>query len=217
MKTENNLMMTKQLRAALCAIALSGLALAGCSEDKSADLKKVTENAAVVTENVTEAVKEKIDVAVEAVEEKVEAVVETKPEIVSEPAAEKPASDVQGAGDLPQYVVECPEGAASATACKVDKNTYVGWRTYATNCQVCHGGSGLGSTFAPNLMDRFNQQGVDYARFREVVTNGFTGQMGAMPAWDKNKAVMKDLDNLYRYLQARADDKLPKGRPARMK
>ncbi len=240
MKTEENkLMIKKQLRAALCVVALSGLVLTGCSEDKSADLKKVTESAAAVTGNVTGAVEEKVVAAVEAAKEKVdsavekaeevvtpeaavaevkpEPVVEAKSEAVAEPAVETAASSDQAADDLPQYVVECPEGAASAKACKVDKNTYVGWRSYSVNCQVCHGGSGLGSTFAPNLMDRFNQQDVDYARFREVVTNGFTGQMGAMPAWDKNKGVMKDLDNLYRYLQARADDKLPKGRPTRMK
>ena len=130
-------------------------------------------------------------------------------------AAHEPRDE--NAGEAPEYVVECDEGATSAKACKVDKETYVGWRTFATNCQVCHGGSGLGSTFAPNLMERFNNEGVDYPRFKYVLHNGFTGQMGAMPAWEKNKAVMKNLDNLYRYLKARADDKLPKGRPSRMK
>jgi len=130
-------------------------------------------------------------------------------------AAHEPRDE--SAGDAPEYVVECDEGAASAKACKVDKDTYVGWRTFATNCQVCHGGSGLGSTFAPNLMTRFNDEGVDYARFKYVITQGYTGQMGAMPAWEKNKAVMKNLDGLYQYLQARSDGKLPKGRPTRMK
>jgi len=130
-------------------------------------------------------------------------------------AAHEPRDE--NAGDAPEYVVECDEGATDAKSCKVDKDTYVGWRTYATNCQVCHGGSGLGSTFAPNLMNRFNDEGVDYPRFKHVMTNGYTGQMGAMPAWEKNKAVMKNLDGLYKYLQARADEKLPKGRPAKMK
>ena len=121
------------------------------------------------------------------------------------------------AGDAPEYTVNCADGAANAKQCEVDKDTYVGWRTYATNCQVCHGGSGLGSTFAPNLMDRFNKEGVDYGRFKYVITKGYTGNMGAMPAWEKNKAVMKNLDGLYKYLQARADEKLPKGRPTKMK
>jgi len=236
MKTEKNKLMITTMRTGFCAIALSGLFLAGCSEDKPADLKKVTESAQSSTEAVTATIKETVEEKVEmvadvvnetvekveevvtpepaAVEDQPESVVETKPEEVPAEAVE---SSDQPAGDVPQYVVECPEGAASAKACKVDKNTYVGWRSYSTNCQVCHGGSGLGSTFAPNLMDRFNKQGVDYTRFKEVVTNGYTGQIGAMPAWEKNKGVMKDLDNLYRYLQARADDKLPKGRPTRLK
>lgn len=130
-------------------------------------------------------------------------------------AAHEPRDDA--AGDAPEYNVKCADGAASAKQCEVDKDTYVGWRTYATNCQVCHGGSGLGSTFAPNLMDRFNKEGVDYGRFKYVLTKGYTGNMGAMPAWEKNKAVMKNLDSLYGYLQARADGKLPKGRPTKMK
>ncbi|RME34135.1 MAG: hypothetical protein D6786_05735 [Gammaproteobacteria bacterium] len=117
----------------------------------------------------------------------------------------------------PTYKVECAEGATSATQCKVDKETYVGWREYKANCQVCHGGGGMGSTFAPNLQERFNKEGVDWPRFYYVIEHGYTGQMGAMPPWDKNKRVMKMRANLYRYLKARADGKLPLGRPGRMK
>lgn len=130
-------------------------------------------------------------------------------------AAHEPRID--DAGEEPEYVVQCADGAADAKQCEVNKETYVGWRTYATNCQVCHGGSGLGSTFAPNLMERINKEGVDYGRFKYVITHGYTGQMGAMPAWESNRQVMKELDNLYRYLKARADDVLPQGRPKRLK
>lgn len=112
----------------------------------------------------------------------------------------------------PSYDVSCPEQAAAAESCTVDKPTYVGWRTFAANCQVCHGGSGLGSTFAPNLLDRFNGT-VDYARFLTVLENGYTGQVGAMPAWKSKRDVMSNADNLYRYLRARADGRLPAGRP----
>lgn len=85
------------------------------------------------------------------------------------------------AAETPKYVEDCPAGAVAAEKCKVVKNTYFGWRTYAANCQVCHGGSGMGSTFAPNLMDRLKTR-VDYPRFVTVVTEGYTGQVGAMPA-----------------------------------
>ncbi len=130
-------------------------------------------------------------------------------------AAHEPRVD--DAGDPPEYTVNCPEEATNASQCEVDKGTYVGWRTFATNCQVCHGGSALGSTFAPNLLERFNKEGVDYGRFLYVVEHGYHGKMGAMPAWEKNVAVMKARDDLYRYLKARADGKLPQGRPKRMK
>lgn len=129
---------------------------------------------------------------------------------VSEPRDEE-------AGDAPEYTVVCAENAKDAKECEVDKATYIGWRTYAVNCQVCHGGSGLGSTFAPNLMERFNKEGVDYARFKYVVKNGYVGHMGAMPGWEKSKGVMKDLDGIYQYIQARSDEKLPQGRPKKAK
>lgn len=119
------------------------------------------------------------------------------------------------ASDAFNYEVQCPEAATAAEQCKVDKDTYIGWRTFASQCQVCHGGSALGSTFAPNLLDRFHQR-VDHARFVEVVTHGFRGQVGAMPAWKGNPNVMPHVDQMYRYLKARADAALPPGRPERI-
>lgn len=113
----------------------------------------------------------------------------------------------------PSYKIECAQGATSGTQCKVDKNTFQGWLTFKTTCYVCHGNGGVGSSFAPNLQDRFNKRGVGYAVFKYVVTNGYKGQVGIMPAWKENPRVMKNLDNLYRYLRARADGKLPLGRP----
>ena len=117
----------------------------------------------------------------------------------------------QAAGD-PQASVQCPPEARAAETCVVDADTFVGWRSFALNCQVCHGGSGLGSTFAPNLLDRLNQR-VDYARFLLVVENGYTGHVGVMPGWRAKSDVMANRDNLYRYLRARADERLPPGRP----
>lgn len=136
-------------------------------------------------------------------------------------ATPNPAAPVEAAppgappaAGAPAYDVTCPAGAAAAEQCQVDKTTYVGWRTFAAQCQVCHGGSALGSTFAPNLLDRFHA-GVDHARFVDVVTNGFRGQVGAMPAWKGNPNVMPHVDAMYAYLKARADGALPPGRPAR--
>ncbi|MCC7412366.1 MAG: c-type cytochrome [Gammaproteobacteria bacterium] len=131
-------------------------------------------------------------------------------------AADAPVPAVAGdAASAPQYVVECPAGATAAEQCQVDKNTYIGWRSYASQCFQCHGASGMGTTFAPNLMERINA-GVDHPRFVHSVIYGYRGQMGAMPAWKGNSQVEPNVDNLWRYLKARADDALPAGRPARI-
>lgn len=137
----------------------------------------------------------------------------TGPVIATAPtAASTPAPAASGTASA--YEVNCPPEAKAAEQCQVDKETYIGWRTFAGQCQVCHGGSALGSTFAPNLLDRFHQR-VDYPRFVDVVMNGFTGQVGAMPGWKGNPNVEPHIDRLYRYLKARADGALPAGRPAR--
>jgi len=121
---------------------------------------------------------------------------------------------IDDAGDPPTYRVECPEGAADASQCtSIDEATYVGWKTYKVECQQCHGGGGLGSTFAPNLIDRINKQGVDYGRFLYVMEHGYTGQMGAMPSMAKNARVQKAKGEVYTYLKARADGVIPNGRP----
>jgi len=113
------------------------------------------------------------------------------------------------------FTVECPEGASAAEACKVDKETYNGWRSFSVNCLACHGGSGMGSSFAPNLMERFNAH-VDHERFDHVLRSGYVGKMGAMPSFATNPGVLKDIDRIYVYLRARADGVLPPGRPAKL-
>ncbi len=125
-------------------------------------------------------------------------------------SAEAAAPAVTAAG--PAYDVSCPDGATRAEDCEVGQSTYVGWRSFHAHCQQCHGGSALGSTFAPNLLERFNTR-VDYARFQDVLHHGYTGNVGAMPSFEKNSAVLKDLEPIYQYLRARADGKLPPGRP----
>jgi mono/diheme cytochrome c family protein len=113
------------------------------------------------------------------------------------------------------WTVECPADATAAEACKVDRDTYNGWRSFSTHCLACHGGSAMGSSFAPNLMDRLNAH-VDHERFIHVLKNGYVGKMGAMPSFATNPGVLKDTDRIYRYLRARADRVLPPGRPAKL-
>lgn len=118
------------------------------------------------------------------------------------------------ADDQKPYTVECAEGATNASQCEVDKGTYIGWRTFHGFCHQCHAQDAIGSTFAPSLLERMRE--VDHERFVHSVAEGYTGQVGVMPAWKENPNVSKRYDELYAYLMARADGVLPPGRPNRL-
>ena len=118
-------------------------------------------------------------------------------------------------GDEAPYQVDCPAGATSATECQVDKKTYIGWRTYHAFCHVCHAQDAVGSTFAPSLLVRLKD--IDKAHFMHSVAEGYTGQVGVMPAWKENPNVSKRYEELYAFLKARSDGVLPPGRPNRKK
>jgi mono/diheme cytochrome c family protein len=147
-----------------------------------------------------------------------EAAPSLQPEAAQPEAAQPEAVQPGAAGTATAagqtYDVSCPAGAKQAEKCEVGKETYLGWRSYHTHCFQCHGGSAMGSTFAPNLLDRLNTV-VDYERFKHVLNNGYTGKVGAMPSFAKNSAVLRDTDALYGYLRARAEGAIPAGRPVK--
>ena len=137
-------------------------------------------------------------------------------------AAQSPASDenepsVQpsaSAADVP-YSVQCgPDPEEGGNVCFVDRNTYVGWRTFHSVCHTCHAQDAVGSTFAPDLLARMRT--IDKAQFLIALDQGFTGQVGVMPAWGSNPNVNKYYEELWSYLRARADGALPPGRPKRL-
>ena len=110
------------------------------------------------------------------------------------------------------YSVECGQvNDAGERFCYVDRDTYIGWRTFHGFCHRCHAQDALGSTFAPNLLD--SMQTFDFAMFVERTANGFTGQVGVMPPWKDNPNVSKRYKELFAYLKARSDGALPPGRP----
>ena len=120
------------------------------------------------------------------------------------------AQDATASGEK-FYDVDCNQVDESGNkVCLTDKGTYVGWRTFHATCHACHGQNAVGSSFAPSLI-----KPIDKARFVDVVTNGFTGQIGVMPAWGENPNVKDFIDELYAYQQARADGVLKPGRPTR--
>ena len=98
---------------------------------------------------------------------------------------------------------------------KVDQGTYNGWRRYHASCHTCHGPDGLGSSYAPNLVD----PAMSYDDFAEVVMNGrenvSSSQQSVMPAFGTVMDVATYIDDIYAYVQARADGALGRGRPQR--
>lgn len=99
----------------------------------------------------------------------------------------------------------------------IDWYTYSGYRRYHSECHVCHGPDGMGSTYAPALKDTLKT--MSYADFLEVVASGrknvSTSQNNVMPAFGDNPNVACYMDDLYVYLRARANDAVGRQRPAK--
>ncbi len=99
----------------------------------------------------------------------------------------------------------------------VDRGTYNGYRRYHAFCHVCHGPDGLGSSYAPNLLESLKVMKRD--DFTQVVAAGrqnlAAGKESVMPAFYEVADVMNYLEDIYSYLKARSDGKLGRGRPER--
>lgn len=113
------------------------------------------------------------------------------------------------AAGAPTYNIK-PDGT-------VDWFTYSGFRRYHAECHVCHGPEGMGSTYAPALIDSLKT--MNYDQFNEVVVGGRqnlgSGNDKVMPSFGLNKNVMCYLDDIYVYLRARSDEALGRVRPAK--
>jgi len=107
----------------------------------------------------------------------------------------------------PTYKVQ-PDGT-------VDWFTYSGFRRYHSDCHVCHGPDGEGSSYGPALKNSLKT--MSYPEFTAVVVNGRTNvntaQENVMPGFGANRNVMCYLDDIFTYLRARANDAIPRGRP----
>ncbi len=99
----------------------------------------------------------------------------------------------------------------------VDWYTYSGYRRYHSECHVCHGPDGEGSTYAPALKDSLKR--MSYSDFTAVVIGGrknvSTASENVMPAFGTNPNVMCYLDDIYVYLRARAHDAWGRARPGK--
>jgi mono/diheme cytochrome c family protein len=119
------------------------------------------------------------------------------------------AGDVLAA-EVPEYTVK--DG-------KVDKGTYNGYRRFHGTCHACHGQDALGGSFAPALVESLKT--VDYDTFVKTVMEGrqvtdASGAVKVMPSFGNDPNITKHLDDIYRYLKARADGVLAPGRPKKI-
>jgi methanol metabolism-related c-type cytochrome len=149
--------------------------------------------------------------AIQAAVLSVASLIAVAPATQAEP--QKPASEEDGkyfdAEGVPTYNVK-EDGT-------VDWYTYSGYRRYHAECHVCHGPDGMGSTYAPALIDSVKR--MSHQEFVEVIIQGRqnvgTGSQSVMPSFGTNKNVVCYLDDLYVYLRARADGALDRTRPSK--
>jgi len=109
----------------------------------------------------------------------------------------------------PTYKIQ-PDGT-------VDWHTYSGFRRYHSDCHVCHGPDGMGSSYAPALA--YSLKTLSYGDFLAIVAGGRknvnTAQENVMPAFGTNENVMCYVDDIYVYLRARANGAIERGRPTK--
>jgi mono/diheme cytochrome c family protein len=95
---------------------------------------------------------------------------------------------------------------------KVDPRTYNGYRRYHAVCNHCHGPDGMGSSFGPSLVDHL----PDIETFRRIVHDGQSSGAAVMKGFAGDPNVAPYVDDIYAYLQARADGALGRGHPVKL-
>src|SRR4030095_15429962 len=123
--------------------------------------------------------------------------------VVAETAKKEKEGKWQTADGNPTYNI-----ASDGT---VDWYTFSGFRRYHSECHVCHGPDGEGSTYSPALVGSL--KAMSYADFLAVVAGGRTNGNSVMPALGDNANVACYMYDLYVYLRARANDAVGRGRP----
>ncbi|WP_165789441.1 c-type cytochrome [Billgrantia endophytica] len=120
------------------------------------------------------------------------------------PATQAMADEHRVTGEAPgAFVVE--DG-------KVDPGTYEGYLVYTRACSACHGPDGLGSSFAPSLISAAERRGWD--DFAGTIAAGREIQPGqVMPSFADDTYVMGNIENIFRYMRARGEGDLGRGRP----
>jgi mono/diheme cytochrome c family protein len=96
----------------------------------------------------------------------------------------------------------------------VTQVVYQGWKQFALHCARCHGDYGVGTSFAPALIESVKATGGT-PTFESFVQTVCAGRMDkGMPAWCTLGLEMDNIQALHAYLVERASGALGIGRPA---
>ncbi len=122
---------------------------------------------------------------------------------------------------------------------KVDPATFIGYTTYNSVCVGCHGVGAVGTEVAPDLtterMDRLSPEqfrlkvmhrtivkfttddwlNMEDSMYSEIAKQESRdkGELESMPRWQHNPMVTNNVDNIYRYLKARAANAIGPDKP----
>jgi len=91
---------------------------------------------------------------------------------------------------------------------------YDGWKQFMLNCARCHGDYGVGTSFAPALVESVKPNGTipTVELFIQTVCAGRTDK--GMPAWCALGLDISAMQTMHAYLVERASGKVGLGRPA---
>ncbi len=130
--------------------------------------------------------------------------------------ADAPAGSAAVSSQDGKYIDKAGNPTYHIEGKKVDYYTFAGYIRYTANCMQCHGPDGMGSSYAPSLVNALKS--LDYTQFLTTVASGKkdvnSAQTLVMPAFGDNRNVMCYIDPIYVYLRARADGALGRSRPA---
>ncbi len=96
----------------------------------------------------------------------------------------------------------------------VSQVVYEGWKQFALNCARCHGDFGVGTSFAPALVESVKATGTipTQEMFIQTVCAGRAEK--GMPAWCAMGLDISAMQTIHAYLLERASGKVGLGRPA---
>lgn len=96
----------------------------------------------------------------------------------------------------------------------VTPRVYQGWKQYALNCARCHGDFGVGTSFAPALIESVKPTGTIPTPELFLATVCAGRPEKGMPAWCTLGLDMEAMQVIYAYLLERSGGRVGLGRPA---